>query len=137
MGRIRKPRGDDRDEGFSLLEVVVSFTLFAAVAASATTGIVRALDGAHNSQQRTDAANIAQQEIASDIAAYQQTGQVPVSNANLSASVSKEQFTVSRTVAFVGAASSCTAGASFTIHVEVRQQQTSSFLAQSDTVVAC
>jgi len=52
------------DAGFSLIEVVVSFVLFSIVAGGATYGIVMRSCLAH-SQQRVDAASVAQSFIAS------------------------------------------------------------------------
>ena len=123
------------DAGFTLIEVIVSFVLFAIVAGGATTGIVSALQASHSSQQRTDAADAAAQDLAQDIAAYR-AGTVP-GNFSYTAGVSNEQFTVTRTVTFVGSATACAPGASFHVHVDVKQQQTQKFLAQSDTVIAC
>src|SRR5690242_112758 len=63
--RVRSAAAEDADAGFSLLEVVVSFVVFAIVASGATYGIVNALATSHSSQQRIDAANVAQSFIAS------------------------------------------------------------------------
>jgi prepilin-type N-terminal cleavage/methylation domain-containing protein len=127
------------DAGFSLLEVVVSFSLFAIVAGGATTGIVSALQAAHTSQQRIDAANVAQRDLALVFAAYSSgsgVGAIPVKASYVQA-VGSERFSVVRTVAMQGSATACSPGQSFRVDVQVSQQQTGTFLAQTDTVIAC
>jgi type II secretory pathway pseudopilin PulG len=127
------------DGGFSLLEVVVSFSLFAIVAGGATTGIVSALQAAHTSQQRIDAANMAQRDLALVSSAYSNgsgVGAIPV-QANYVQTVGSESFSVVRTVAMQGSATACSPGQSFRIGVQVSQQQTGKFLARTDTVIAC
>jgi prepilin-type N-terminal cleavage/methylation domain-containing protein len=125
----------DGDGGFTLLEVIVSFVLFAIVAAGATTGIVAALNASHSSQQRVDASNLGQQDLALALAAYR-SGTMPQASTYTSG-VTNEQFTITRTVTLTGGATACAPGGSFTVHVEVRQKQTTTFLAQTDTVIAC
>jgi prepilin-type N-terminal cleavage/methylation domain-containing protein len=130
------------DRGFSMLEVVVSFVLFAIVAAGAATGIVSAIKASHTSQQRVNAANMAQQDIARVLAAYD-AGTVP-SESTYTASVTNEEFSVHRTVGYVDssgaddtAATTCGTGIAFKVHVVVSQTQSSKVLARSDTVIAC
>src|SRR6266568_3823769 len=56
------------ESGFTLLEVIVSFAIFAIVAASAATAIYKAVHASHLNQQRTNAAGVAQSVIADAIA---------------------------------------------------------------------
>jgi len=136
LGRVRHrlagtARGDD---GFTLLEVVVSFVLFSIVAAGATTAIVSALQASHSSQQRVDAANVAQLFIATSL----QNAQAAVNGSTTYPFPGKgEDFTVLRTVTFDNAATKCSPGASFKVNVKVYQKQTNAFLARSDTVITC
>jgi prepilin-type N-terminal cleavage/methylation domain-containing protein len=136
VSRIRAVRDGDGDRGFTLLEVLVSFVLFAIVAAGASTSIVSALNASHGSQQTVDAANVAQTFIAST-----QANTLAVraeDKKTYSASVKNEQFTVTRTINFIPArAPQCTPGITFTVNVTVAQAQTSKFLARSDAVVTC
>jgi prepilin-type N-terminal cleavage/methylation domain-containing protein len=126
----------DEDGGFTLLEVIVSFVLFAIVAASATTAIVSGLKASHGSQQTVDAANVAQTFIASTQA---NTIAVRAEATKIyPASVKGEQFQVTRTIIFTPArAPQCSPGIMFTVNVVVTQQQTGKFLARSDAVVTC
>lgn len=68
--RVRPPlRRDEassdisRDAGFTVLEALVSFVLFAIMAASAVTAIVNANSSSNLSRDRVTAANLAQQDI--------------------------------------------------------------------------
>ena len=60
--RVRAVR--DGDAGFTLLEVVVSFVLFAIVALSATAAIANSVKASSATTNRVTAANIAQQVLA-------------------------------------------------------------------------
>jgi prepilin-type N-terminal cleavage/methylation domain-containing protein len=125
----------DDDSGFSLLEVMVSFVIFAIVAGSATTAIVSALQASHGSQQTVDAANVAQSFIAATqsntIAVRAEASKV------YPASVLSEVFVVTRTITFTNRATQCTQGIMFTVNVTVAQKQTGKMLARSDAVVTC
>ncbi len=127
-------RDEARDAGFTLIEVIVSFIIFAVVSGAATTAIVKAIQSSHTSQQRIDAANIAQKYVTftGDMSAIKAGAQTPFVD-----SVRNEQFTVKRTITFNGSATSCSPGASFTVHVIVAQKQSNAFLARTDSVVAC
>lgn len=136
LGRLtQRLRRGDTDGGFTVLEVVVSFVLFAVVSTAATTAVVNATKTSHGTQQRVQAAGLAQQDIAQSVAAYQ-TGTMP-KNTTYTAAAGAESFAVTREVAFVGSATACTSGNAFSVHVEVRPRSSAGVLAQSDTVVAC
>lgn len=129
---VTDPAG--RDAGFTLIEVLVSFVLFVVVAAAATTAIVSSQNAAHIGQQRVDASNVAQSFIAS----VQQNTQTSTNGTTtLTASVKGEDFSVTRTIAFFYGATACNPGGSYKVSVEVRQKQTNTFLARSDTVITC
>lgn len=125
------------DAGFSLLEVVVSFVLFAIVASGATYAIVSALNASHTGQQRVDAANIAQSFIAqtqTNTSAVQSETARQVATSSLGS----EKFTVLRWITFTTAgATQCSPGQTFSVSVTVSQQSTGTFLARSDSVIAC
>jgi prepilin-type N-terminal cleavage/methylation domain-containing protein len=132
--------GNTTDEaGFSLLEVIVAMTIFVIVAATAMAAIVSALQGGHTSQQRVDAANIAQAAIAGAIATGPHAAAFVMNGSNTyTASVTNEQFKVTQTTASTPAtATACSPGTTVTVSVLVYQQQSGRFLARSDTVIAC
>lgn len=122
------------DAGFSLLEVLVSFVIFAVVAAVAGAAIVTSLQASHTTQQRVDAANIAQSFISSARSGAQTAAN---GTATFSPGVTNEDFTVVRTISFLGSATACSPGASFTVNVVVSQKQSGQLLARSDSVIAC
>lgn len=133
FGCLRRAEG--RDAGFTLIEVVVSFVLFATVIGGATTGIVNSLQAAHGTQQRADAANLAQQYVAS---ARADTLSAKNGTTAFSPSIGNESFSVQRTIAFDSGFSTCTVtGATFTVRVMVYQKTTGTFLARSDARVLC
>ncbi|HEV7192623.1 MAG TPA: hypothetical protein VGN35_05385 [Jatrophihabitantaceae bacterium] len=125
----------ERDAGFTILEVLVSFTLFVLVSVTATYGIFQAINASHTTQQRGAAAGIAQSYLA-QAAANAATVNSESAKA-YSASVAGEQFAVQRTITFSNGGNQCSKGASFTVDVVVLQAQTSKFLARNDSVVAC
>lgn len=135
----RGPAGPDA--GFSLLEVVVSFVIFAIVAASAMAAMTSATKASHKSQQRVDAANVAQFYVAQ--AQNNTAGVRSETNKQYSAGVENEAFTVLRSVTFPARATQCSPGVQFTVSVLVYQAQAyarstgSGFLARSDSVITC
>lgn len=142
IDRVRYASGATKsDAGFTVLEVLVSFVIFVVVATSATYGIIRALDASHDSQQRVDAANVAQAFIAQAISSANtiapEAGRTITSNVGNGTTSAREEFTVIRWISFATGQSSCTPGTTFTVNVEVHQAQTGKFLARSDSFVAC
>jgi len=134
--RRRMASAADADAGFTVLEVLVSFVLFAVVAASATYGIVNALQTSHTGQQRVDAANIAQAYIAAT-EIRTQDAQTEVARP-LTAPAGSEKFAVLRWITFsTPGATQCSAGQTFTVNVTVSVASTGTFLARSDSIVAC
>ena len=133
--RLRRARSTAIDAGFSLLEVMVAFTVFTILCGTATVAIVSALNASHSSQQRIDAANVAQSTIASVLARAQLAvnGTTPFT-ANVKQG---EDFAVQQTIAFNGGATKCSPGATFVVNVAVYQKQTNKFLARSDSVITC
>jgi type II secretory pathway pseudopilin PulG len=138
-------RGAQRDAGFTVLEALISFVVFAIVATTASYGLVKAIDASHASQQRVDAADVAQYFVAD---AIRRANTIPPvegktifshvggSDASGTAHASEEQFTVVETIAYDNPGS-CNTGTLFWVHVIVRQAQSSDFLARSDARVAC
>jgi prepilin-type N-terminal cleavage/methylation domain-containing protein len=64
--RVRPPLRQDEDSndaGFTVLEVLVAFVLFAVLAGASTTAIVNATAAANISRDRVNAANVAEQDI--------------------------------------------------------------------------
>ena len=125
------------DDGFTVLEVMVSFVLFVIVSISATFAITSALNASHTSQRRVDAANVAQRFIADQ----QQNAQIAANGSNTyPASVRNEDFSVKRTILFTSGGTLCNPGGSYTVNVEVTQKRkdgTDQLLARSDSVITC
>jgi type II secretory pathway pseudopilin PulG len=128
--------GRGADAGFTVLEVLVSFSLFVLLASTATYALYTSINASHVSQQRGAAAGVAQSYIAQ--AAANTATIAPETAKPYTATVGSEQFAIVRTITFstVGE-TQCTQGSSFTVNVVVNQAQTNKFLARSDTVIAC
>lgn len=124
----------DREAGFTLIEALVSFVIFAVVASSATYAIINALNASHVSQQRVDAADVAQAVVADAIINANTIAEIPPPGTVSTPNVGLELFTVVETITGSG---SCTTGKMFTVNVEVYQKQTDQFLARSDARVSC
>jgi type II secretory pathway pseudopilin PulG len=134
--RERLDGGTDSDSGFTVLEVLVAFTLFVLAASTATFALYTSINASHVSQQRGTAAGIAQSYIAQ--AAANTTTIGVETNKPYSATVGSEQFTVLRSIVFsLAGETQCTRGSYVTVNVVVNQAQTSKFLARSDTRIAC
>jgi prepilin-type N-terminal cleavage/methylation domain-containing protein len=141
------------DRGFTMIEVVVSFVIFAAILDAATWGIINASKASRQSQRRVDASNVAQEFIAAARADANKgtiNSQGGVTTTNVSAAVgngqvngaaAQEKFTVVRTIVFAAPQTTqCTPGTTFTIDVKVyfgATSTTNNFLARSDSVIAC
>jgi type II secretory pathway pseudopilin PulG len=141
-------RGAQRDAGFTVLEALVSFIVFAIVATSASYGLVKAIDASHKSQQRVDAADVAQALVADAIRRAGAIGGTPAEGTTVYAGVGptfvasdgttkdSESFTVVETVAY-DTPGDCNLGNLFWVHIVVKQQQSGQVLARSDARVAC
>lgn len=133
---------DTSESGFTLVEILVSFVIFAVVVVGAATSTVQALQASHLSQQRADAADVAQAAVAQVIADASKNKTAPesgksfVSNVGDAGSVSQERFSVIRWITFESG-NTCHPGSLFTVNIEVRQADTGQFLARSDSRVAC
>ena len=137
-------RVDLRDDaGFTLLEVIVSFVLFVVISTFTLYSVTNALQASHHSQQRVDAANVAQYWVAQARASANTITPDPGSShvvtiGNNNGPASREQFTVKRWVVFSAPnATECSPGTTYTVNIEVYQGTSSTFLARSDSVVAC
>ena len=143
--RVRRTSAQNPEAGFTLIEVLVSFAIFAIVAASAGTAIYRAIHASHLSQQRTEAAGVAQSIIANAIAKANDSTVVPEAGVSIVSTVgdptgqksSEEQFTAVRTITFPPPGDTCAPGVLFTVSVVVKQAQSGAVLARSDTAIAC
>jgi type II secretory pathway pseudopilin PulG len=143
--RLSRMRDGQRDAGFTVLEALVSFVIFAIVATTASYGLAKSIDASHASEQRVDAADVAQYFVADAIrrantippvegkTIYSGVGGTDTTGAQYAA---VEQFTVVETIAFDNPGS-CNSGTLFWVHVIVKQAQSNAFLARSDARVAC
>lgn len=141
--RVAKLRNMQRDAGFTVLEALISFVVFAIVASSASYGLVKAIAASHASQQRVDAADVAQfilgnvLRTANTQTPHEGTSHPAVGDTSTSgAYASDEEFTATETVVF-DTPGSCNTGTAFWVHIVVRQRQTNAFLARTDARVAC
>lgn len=127
---------DGSDAGFTVLEVLVAFSLFVLAASTATFALYTSINASHISQQRGTAAGVAQSYLAQ--AAANSATVVQESAKTYSATVGSEQFTVLRTINFsLAGETQCARGSFFTVNVVVNQAQTNKFLARNDSVIAC
>ena len=143
--RRTRLRDAQRDAGFTVLEALISFVVFAVIATSASYGLIKAITASHVSQQRVDAADIAQYFVADAIRRAGEIGGTPPEGNTTFAGVGlkdpannvySEGFTVVETIAY-DSPGNCNIGNLFWVHVVVKQQQTGQFLARSDARVAC
>lgn len=146
--RRRTVAEDASDAGFTLIEALVSFVVFAVVATSASVAIVRALHASHLTQQRVEAADVAQYVVGDAIRNATTIAELPPPGKTISSGVGgadgaghsiaeSEQFRVVETIVY-DTGGSCSTGTMFTVNVEVYQAQApSQFLARSDARVAC
>jgi len=143
--RLARMRDAQRDAGFTVLEALISFVVFAIVATTASYGLVKAIDASHASQQRVDAADVAQFILGNVIRTANtvapEEGKTIFSHVGDSSDggptyASDEEFTAVQTIVF-DSAGSCNTGTLFWVHIVVRQAQTDQFLARSDARVAC
>ena len=145
--RLRRG-ADTLDSGFTLLEALVSFAVFAIVVTGASVAIVKALRASHSTQQRIEAADVAQYYVANAIREANTIAEIPAPGTSFPAGVGDDEqaqksgiaesegFKVVETVIY-DTGGSCNTGTMFTVNVEVYQQQTNQFLARSDARVAC
>jgi Tfp pilus assembly protein PilV len=101
--RVRPPLRQDeavstvsRDAGFTVLEALVSFVLFAIMAGASISAIVNATQSSNTSQDRVTAANLAEQDLQQ--ARSQKAPNYPVAVAAHTVTVGNKSFTVQRTI---------------------------------------
>jgi prepilin-type N-terminal cleavage/methylation domain-containing protein len=140
LHRVRHRDNGSGQDGFTLIEAIVSFAIFAFVAAAASRAIFNAIDASHTTQQRVDAANVAQQFIAQAIATADyiapESGRSYPANVGNGTTAAREDFTVIRTITF-DSGNTCHPGTLYTVNVVVQQARTGKFLARSDSRIAC
>ena len=140
-GRHRAPGGGE--DGFALVEVLVSMLMFAFIAVAGTYAVTAAIDTSSASRNRVGAANVAQLQL-------EQARAMPHSNllatptATSTATVGNSRFAVTRTVGYLPAGStSCPttvatdAAHEITVHVAVSPVNGGARTVGLDTVIAC
>jgi prepilin-type N-terminal cleavage/methylation domain-containing protein len=106
--RLGGAHGEHEDGGFTLVEALVSLTIFVIVAAAAALAIVTGISGNNASSDRVGAAQVAQQE--SDRArAMSKDVLTATPVATSTATRGSKQYTVQRTVSYIGGTSCPTA----------------------------
>ena len=147
LARVRQ----EPDAGFTLIEAIVSFTIFAIVILGAVLAIVAGQSSANSSRDRVTAANVAQQEIAR-AQALPTASLTAAPTATSTSTVGAEPYTVTRKVDFSASATASpqpaqptacpsviTAGTAYWMHVAVTVTWPGSNgrSVQMDTVRAC
>lgn len=112
-GRHEAGRGSGRisgrgsgDDGFTLIETLVSLGLFMIVSLAAVLAVVTATSNTDATRDRVAAANVAQQEIAR-AQAMPRSGLTASPTASRTATVGSEPYTVTRSIAYVPAGVPC------------------------------
>lgn len=137
--RLRLP-GPTADDGFSLLEVVVSFVLFMIVASAATAAVANGIRTSSSTTQRVQATQVAQQDI--EKARSMKPSLVSAAGYPLTVVVGTRTFTVARTVSWsTGSGCPATPAAGTVYYVNVTDIVTwtgnSGRSVRMDTVLAC
>ena len=103
----------DPDAGFTLIEAIVSFVIFAIVIAAAVLAIVAGISTSNNNRDRVTAANVAQQALA--VAQSMPLASLTAApSATITSTVGQEPYTIVRNVGFAQAAGSAAATSSAT-----------------------
>ena len=121
------------DEGFTLLEVVVSFILFAIVAASATAAIANSISASNTTNNRVAATNLAQQAIAKARADHATLESSP------NATTTSGNYTIAQTATIpTSGSTTCPVGSTIPFTVIVSWKDGSATRSvRMDTVIAC
>jgi prepilin-type N-terminal cleavage/methylation domain-containing protein len=131
------------DDGFALIEVLVSMMIFAIIASAATYAVTSGIGSSDASRDRVGSANVAQQQL-EQARAMPQASLVATPTATSTAVVGTGTYTVTRTVGFLPADSTgcptdvaTDAPHEITVHVEVAPANGDSRTVGMDTVIAC
>lgn len=116
-----------RDAGFSLAEIIVALSVFAAIAVAGVSIAIDSLGVTGDNRERVRAANIASAEIEQARAIFRTSrGGLPETTVVSSKLVDGSTFTVQRTATWIDAAGSAGPGGSYTaatgsaLRIEVR-----------------
>jgi Tfp pilus assembly protein PilV len=130
LRRLRHPV--DREDGFALLEVLVSFVLFAIVSASATVAIANSIKVSNTTRNRVTATGLAEAALAQARANTTALMATPTTTSTSGA------YTVARTATVpVVSGVRCPAGQTMPVTVTVTWLQTGNRSVRLDTVIAC
>lgn len=124
------------DAGFTMMETVVSFVIFAVVATAASTAIANAISTSSDTRDRVTATNLAQAAIAQARANTTAVESTP--NVASTETVGNRTYTVTRkaTVPLVSGRR-CPAGQTMPVTVIVTSAGSNSRTVRVDTVIAC
>jgi len=128
-----RTRPQHTDGGFTLLEVVVSFTIFAIIASAAVVAIVNGIKVSDYTSDRVQAANVAQAVLQQAQANPSGVIATPTPAPSIT-SVGGKSFVVARTASVPAG---CPAGSSIPVTVVVSWTNGSSRQVRMDTVIAC
>lgn len=132
-----RARGRHADGGFTLLEVVVSFVIFAIVSTAAVLAIANGMQTSGYTSDRIQAANVAQAALQQARANPSAVIATPTPTASTT-SVGNNVYTVRRsaTVPTAGG-TSCPAGSAMPVTVVVTWSNGGGRQVRMDTVIAC
>jgi prepilin-type N-terminal cleavage/methylation domain-containing protein len=129
-GRAPGSDADIDESGFTLIEVLVSITLFTIVSISTILALVNVIQLSHVTQSRIMALNLGRQQI-DDLRLLNSTGHQLVSDLNV-----PPPFTLNTTMS-PAATAVCAAGSSRAVTVVVSWLATPARSVRLDTVLAC
>jgi type II secretory pathway pseudopilin PulG len=138
----RSRHARNSDDGFTLLEAIVSFTIFAVVATSAVAAVMTGINVSNRTAMRVTATHVLQQDLESVRA--MSPSSISTSGYPTTVSVDQNSYTINRTLSYPGGGTSCpskrTAGTLYYINVtdsatwlDNKTQRTM----RLDTVIAC
>ncbi len=127
------------DSGFTLIEAVVSLTIFAIVSAAAVSASVNGIELTHLTTNRVTAANLAQQDL--DMARAVQAGSVSATGYPRTVTKGSTTYTINRSITY-SSGTSCPTTAAAGVQYYLTLTDTVTWAGQHrpmrlDAVIAC